>query len=57
METLNNGILSAPVDFLPPKNGIHVSPGWGCLENMGTSSKQYHHGIMQLGSRGGLSFQ
>lgn len=35
MERLNNGMLSAPVDFLPPKNGIHRSPGQDCLENVG----------------------
>lgn len=45
MERLNNDILSAPVDFLPPKNGIHLNPGWSCLENVGylikTISSQY----------------
>lgn len=31
----NNGILSTRVDFFPLKNGIHISPGQGCLKNGG----------------------
>lgn len=45
MGRLNDGMLSAPVDFLPPKNGICRSPGWDCLGNVGyfikTVSSQY----------------
>ena len=34
MEKLNNGILSG-YHFFPLKNGIHISPGPGCLKNGG----------------------
>ena len=34
MEKLNNGILSG-YHFFPLKNGIHVSPGQGCLKKVG----------------------
>lgn len=34
MGRLNNDSLRVPVDFFPPVNGIHISPGWCCLENV-----------------------